>query len=101
MEESILKLASADNVQFGGVTLILIAMFFYFLKSLLNANQTLVDDNQKNIATFLDQINHQQTQNREALASNTLVLGKMNENLDKNNEINEKLVELLKSSKSK
>lgn len=96
IEESILKLATSDQLQFGATTLILIAIFFYFLKSTLNTNKDLVEQNQKNIAEFLNQLNHQQTQNRDALTSIAGVVEKMNDSLEKNNEVSERLIDYLK-----
>lgn len=98
METAILKLASSETIQFGVTTLVLIAIFFWFLKNLLNTNKHLVKQNQENIVSFLNQLNHQQTLNREAQDRSTQALEKMTVNLDQNNHINEKLIEYLKKN---
>ena len=95
MIESILKLAAQDNIQFGAATLALIAIFFYIIRSILNSNKILVDQNQENVVQFLEQINHNQTKNREALASNTEALKKISELVDRNNVINERLLGII------
>ena len=79
------------NYQELGAIGMLILILFFVVRSVIKTNRYLINQNQANIKDFLNELNHNQTLNREALKANTDALGKMSE-------INDRLLNLLKKN---